>query len=151
MTDGLGHMATRLVAAPALHAFAYLADPLKLGRWSLGCFDTSLDESSGLHTGRSLFDGEPGWFRIDAVPERFLVDYWVGTPETLSFRISARVAPGDSVGYPAETCLVMLMAWRPAGMSPERWQRLCASHEAELWLIKAQIERDYQGGAPVSP
>ena len=47
--------------------------------------------------------------------------------------------------------LIMLMAWRPAAMDPERWQRLCASHEAELWLIKAQIERDYQGGAPVSP
>ncbi len=25
-------------------------------------------------------------------------------------------------------------------MSEDRWRRLCASHEAEIWLIKAQME-----------
>jgi hypothetical protein len=146
--DKLGHMATRIVAAPALRAFAYLSDPLKLGRWSLGCFGTFLDEHSGLHAGRSLFDDTQGWFHIDAEPGRFLIDYRVGTPGDLCFRISARVAPGESIGYTPGSCLVMLTAWRPAEMTPERWQRLCASHESELWLIKAQIEREYQGEEP---
>jgi hypothetical protein len=35
----------------------------------------------------------------------------------------------------------MLMAWRPAGMEEARWHRLCASHEAEILLIREQIMR----------
>jgi hypothetical protein len=72
-----------------------------------------------------------------------LLDYWVGTPGRLSHRISARVVPGGSAGYDGGTCIVMLTAWRPADMGEERWERLCASHEAEIWLLKAQIEADY--------
>ena len=142
MTSALGHMVTRHVHAPAALAFTYLSDPVKLGRWSLGCFDTALDEASGAYTGLSLFDGAQGWFRIDPDPQRLIVDYSVGTPDRLSRRISARVVDGATVGYADGTCLVMLTAWRPENMEPDRWERLCASHEAEIWLIKAQIETE---------
>ncbi|WP_211486631.1 SRPBCC family protein, partial [Corallococcus exiguus] len=84
--------------APADGAFAYLCDPIKLGRWSLGCFDTSLDEAAKLHTGLSLFDGGRGWFRIEPDPAHRLIDYRVGTPSFLSHRISARVIEGGTVG-----------------------------------------------------
>jgi hypothetical protein len=147
MTSELGHMVTQHILAPAENAFAYLSDPLKLGLWSLGCFGTSLDETCGIHTGTSLFDGTRGWFRIEPEPTRMLLDYWVGTPDRFRFRISARVIPGDTVGYDERTCLVMLSAWRPEGMPPERWERLCASHEAEIWLIKAQIEKEHERAA----
>jgi hypothetical protein len=143
----LGHLASAHVLAPADAAFAYLNDPFRLGRWSLGCFDTRWDPDSGLHTGRSLFDGSRGWFTIDADPFRMLLDYWVGQPDRLTFRISARVIPGETVGYESGTCLVMLSAWRPATMPAERWLRLCASHDAEIWLIKAQIESENSSDA----
>jgi hypothetical protein len=144
MTLELGHMVTRHILAPAENAFAYLGDPLKLGLWSLGCFGTSLDEACGIHTGTSLFDGTRGWFRIEPEPTRMLLDYWVGAPGHFHCRISARVVPGETLGYEGKTCLVMLSAWRPSGMGQERWERLCASHEAEIWLIKAQIEKEYK-------
>jgi hypothetical protein len=144
MGSALGHMVTRHVCAPADLAFAYLCDPVALGRWSLGCFGTSLDERTGFHTGTSLFDGAQGWFRIEPDPARMLVDFGVGTPDELQVRISARVVEGTQSGYESDTCLVMLSAWRPRTMDAERWERLCASHEAEIWLIKAQIETDYR-------
>jgi hypothetical protein len=137
-------MVTRHLLAPAEHAYDYLSDPLKLGRWSLGCFETSLDEALGIHTGTSLFDGSQGWFQIDPEPNRMLIDYLVGMPDQLRCRISARVIPGGSVGYDDASCLVMLSAWRPESMDGDRWARLCAAHEAEIWLIKAQIETEYR-------
>jgi len=33
-----------------------------------------------------------------------------------------------------------LLAWRQAGMSDDRWSRLVASHEAEIFLLCAGIE-----------
>jgi hypothetical protein len=142
--NSLGHMVTRHVLAPRERAFTYLIDPIKLGRWSLGCFQTFLDDQSGVYSGKSLFDGSQGWFKIDPEPSRMLIDYWVGLPEKLAHRISVRVIDGFSVAYDGDTCLVMMMAWRPASMGQERWERLCASHEAEIWLIKEQIETEYR-------
>ena len=42
-------------------------------------------------------------------------------------------------GYVLAT-FVSLLAWRSRSMDEPRWQRLCASHAAEIWLIKAQLE-----------
>jgi hypothetical protein len=56
-------------------------------------------------------------------------------------RISARIIAGPNAGLSAGQCLVMLMAWRPAGMEDSRWHRLCASHEAEILLIREQVTR----------
>ena len=78
--------------------------------------------------------------RIDARPDLMLVDYHLGAPGNLQPRISARVVPAAVCGLPEGTCYATLTAWRDAGMTDPRWQRLCATHEAEIWLIKAQIE-----------
>ena len=136
----MAHAVTQRVNAPALRAFDFLRDPLALGRWSLGCFGTFPAGDDGLHAGTSLFDGSQGWFRIEADQARLAIDYLVGPPDALRRRISARVVPGPELGYDPDICLVTLTAWRSAGMDDERWLRLCAAHEAEIFLIKGQIE-----------
>jgi hypothetical protein len=138
MTD-LAHATTLRVDVEAQAAFDFLADPLRLGRWSLGCFDTK-PESAGLYSGVSLYDGSRAWFRIDADRTRCLIDYHVGDAASQVPRISARVVPGSVCGLGPNSCYVTLMAWRTAGMNDDRWARLRAAHEAEIWLIKTQIE-----------
>lgn len=140
MTDWPSHLTTRHVRAPAEAAFGYLSDPIALGRWSIGCFDTSAAEEAGVYTGHSLIDGARAWFRIDADPVRLVIDYLVGKPDHFLRRISARVLPGEALGLAEATCIVSLTAWRPAGMGDDGWQRLKALHEAEIILIAGQIE-----------
>jgi uncharacterized protein YndB with AHSA1/START domain len=142
----LSHMATVRIAAPAPAVFAFLADPAALGGWSLGCMDTRPDPAAGpgIHTGRSLYDGGQGWFAIDADPERLTIDFRLGAPPNLVPRISARVVPGPVVGAGADACVLTLLAWRTATMDDDRWARLCAAHEAEVWLIKAQVESGHR-------
>jgi hypothetical protein len=138
--SSLSHAATQRVDVGADAAFDFLADPLMLGRWSLGCFDTAPAGSPGLFTGVSLYDGARGWFRVDADRSRHIVDYHVGDAASQVPRVAARVIPGPVCGLPATSCYVTLTAWRVVGMDDDRWSRLCAAHEAEIWLIKAQIE-----------
>ncbi|WP_293853237.1 hypothetical protein [uncultured Alsobacter sp.] len=140
----LSHCATAHVMAEADAAFRFMADPIALGGWSLGCMRTRPDGDDGLHTGESLFDGGRGWFRIQADPERLTVDYGLGTPQALAWRIAAQVVRPERCALPAGTCYVSLIAWRPAGMADERWRRLCSAHETEILLIKAQIESGYR-------
>ncbi len=138
--NGLSHAATLRVEVTSDVAFDFLRDPLRLGRWSLGCFDTVPTDVPGLFTGASLYDGARGWFRIDADRERGMIDYHVGDATRQFPRVSARVVAGPVCGLPPASCYVTLMAWRSADMSDERWARLCSAHEAEIWLIKSQIE-----------
>ena len=133
------HSVTARLDVAAADAFAFLIDPAALGRWSLGCMDLR-DIGDGIYTGHSLFDGSQGWLSIAADPVHMLVDYHVGTPSHRQPRISARVIPGPVCGLSDSVCSVTLTAWRVASMSDERWQRLCASHDTEIWLIKAQAE-----------
>lgn len=136
----LSHSVTVLLDVPARTAFDFLRDPVALGRWSLGCFDTHPTGKGDLHSGRSLFDGGEGFFRVMADPERLIVDYLLGPPERMVPRISARVVAADTCDLAPSQCYVTLTAWRPAGMDEARWYRLCASHEVEILLIKAQCE-----------
>ncbi|MGH6916655.1 MAG: hypothetical protein ACREJ0_03025 [Geminicoccaceae bacterium] len=137
----LAHACTALVEVDAETAFAFLADAKALGGWALGSWGASVDRAGRFH-GRSLFSGEETWGRIDADPARLLIDYLVGSrPDDLRPRISARVVPGPVTGRPDEVCLITLTAWRAAGMDDVRWQQLVAAHEAEILLIKGQLER----------
>jgi len=135
----LSHSSTCRVSVRAADAFAFLVDPVALSRWSLGCMDL-VDLGNGVYTGRSLFDGGQGWLSIDGDRSRLLVDYHVGTLERREPRISARVIPGPVCGLDDAMSYVTLTAWRSQSMSDDRWQRLCAAHDAEIWLIKSQME-----------
>ena len=140
LPSSYAHLAAQSVAAPFDTVFDFMADPLRLGRWSLGCFGIAADPESGLYIGTSLYDGALGWVRI--IPDRAsgLIDYHVGVPEGLSPRIFCRVTAGGPLDYAPDSTLVTLIAWRAAAMSEDRWLRLQAAHEAEIWLIKEQIE-----------
>ena len=144
MSNELGHAITVEIAVPADTALAYLTDPIALGRWTLGSTNTRVvSQNPELIEGQSRFDGSRSLIRIDAEPARGLVDYRVGPAgqaQALQMRISARVLDGAAFGYAAGHCLVTLTAWRPIAMSNERWQRLCAAHEVEVLLLKAQLE-----------
>lgn len=137
------HMATTSVVATAEQVFDYLCDPIKLGRWSLGCFDTVATDTPGIYAGRSLYDGGQGWFKIVNDRQSLWIEYHVGTPDNLVARIAAKVIPGPVLGHDATISVFSLMAWRTTAMDEARWARLCAAHEAEIDLIKAQIESLY--------
>jgi hypothetical protein len=142
----IGHSVSARFEIPAENAYAFLVDPVALSRWSLGCMDLE-DVGEGVFRGRSLFDGAYGWLSIDGDPKRLLIDYHVGTATERHPRICARVTPGPVCGLPTTCCIVTLSAWRSATMTDERWHRLCATHEAEIWLIKAQAEALRRGSA----
>ncbi len=138
--DPLCHAVSAEIEVPAESAFRYLADPKKLGLWALGCFDTEPAGKDGLFKGTSLFDGSEAWFRIETDPKRFLIDYHVGDATHQLPRISTRIVPGPNYGRDSEHCIVSMMAWRTLDMSNHRWQRLCATHDAEIMMIQAQLE-----------
>lgn len=144
----LSHVATALVEAPAEDVFAFLADPVALGEWSLGCMRTQPSDIAGVYTGWSLFDGSQAWFEIVADTRLLLIDYHVGSQARRMPRISARVVPGSVCGLTDAQCYASLTAWRPQGMEAGRWARLCSAHETEIWLIKEQIEAKYRPALP---
>lgn len=143
--DPLCHTVSLEVNVPATQAFQYLSDPEKIGRWALGCFDTRLTEYDGLYKGTSLFDRSETWVRVEADPKRMIIDYHVGDPNRQVPRISTRVIPGDIYGKNSDYCIVIMTAWRPADMRDERWHRLCVTHDAEILLIKSQLEQPPKG------
>ena len=70
------------------------------------------------------------------VPERYKAE----TPgpfksEKLTPRIMARVAPTTT-----NRSIIILLAWRDAGMDEERWARLKACHEVEVRLIQSLLQ-----------
>jgi hypothetical protein len=136
----LAHCVTDLVNVPAAKAFAFLADPLSLGTWSLGCMRTRAVAPGGPYVGTSLYDDSEVTVSVRPHPELLLVDYLVGAAEGAKPRNSVRVVAADTCGLADSQCYVSLTAWRPAGMTDERWAQLCAAHDAEIWIIKARIE-----------
>jgi hypothetical protein len=86
--------------------------------------------------------------RVLAEPDLRLVDFHVGSePQSLSFRISARVISGEILDRSNADCVVTLTAWRPAWMDDVRWERLCAAHEVEVLILREKIE----AAAPSAP
>jgi hypothetical protein len=136
----LSHCSTTVCERAAPDAFAFLADASKLGSWALGCWGARAI-GDGMVRGTSLFDGEESVVRVSPGAD-LTVDYLVGDDErSLTPRISARVVPGPVTGRPASVCLVTVLAWRPLEMSDARWARLTASHDVEVLLLKAEMEK----------
>lgn len=134
-TDDRHSARAEISASPDL-VFSYLTDPARIGRWNLGAMN-AVRLTSGAVQGTSMFGGATV-FELDADAEKRTVDYRVGAdPGNLALRISARVE-GAAVGG----CVLILNAERPRGMDDARWHRLCAVHEVEVLLIKAQAEAE---------
>lgn len=136
----IAHCATALVNVAAEKAFRFLADPLSLGTWSLGCVQARASGPGGPYVGVSLYNDSPTTFNISARPDLMLVDYLVGDNGALKPRISARIIEASTCDLADGQCYVSLLAWRPQTMTDDRWYQLCAAHDAEVWLIKARLE-----------
>ena len=138
-STGLCHGASAEVAVPATVAMAYMCDGLSLGEWSLGCWDTRRVED-GLYVGKSLFDGGETWVRI--VAEDLAITYHVGWDrDHLVPRIMVLVVPGPATDRAPDHCVVTMLTWRGRDASDERWHRVAVTHETEILLIKARLER----------
>ncbi|MCZ4290976.1 hypothetical protein [Hoeflea alexandrii] len=142
-SSNYAHSVTGLLDVPAEAAFTFMADPIALGQWSLGCMNTRSVKQTRTHSGHSLFDGAQGFFEIETDRDRLIVDYHLGSPEHMVPRVSARIVPADICGLGKEQCYVTLTAWRATDMDDARWHRLCVTHEAEMYLIKSQCEATY--------
>jgi hypothetical protein len=134
------HAASIEIAVPAETAFAYLADGLKQGDWTLGSWNRE-QISEHLFRGTSLFNGADTFVRIMAHPEQLLVDYDVGPALDRMHRLnSARAVPGPLVGRAAGTCVVQLTKWRLPEEDDVQWRRGCATFDTEIHMIKGRLE-----------
>ncbi|MCC5988162.1 MAG: hypothetical protein JJT95_10810 [Pararhodobacter sp.] len=138
--ESIAHQAAAHVAVPARFALERLADPGFVGGWALGSMNLSRLGDSSVYRGHSLFDGSEAFVEFQPHPGTGLIDYHVGTQEARSPRVSIRVVPGNVVGLDDGRCLVVLMAWRVHSTPYERWNRTCRAHEAEILILKGQLE-----------
>lgn len=142
------HAVARLCRARVSQALALLSTAPGLARWNLGLWRTQ-EQSPGWLVGRSLFGGGHGLAHVQVDATRGCVDYRVGSQaQQLVPRIQARVQAGAELGYADDRCVVTLMAWRSADMDDVRWRRLCATHEVEIDIIRAELERAPDSGVP---
>jgi hypothetical protein len=134
------HAASAEVAVSAERAFAYLADGLRQGEWTLGSWNRE-QIGEQLYKGTSLFTGAETFVHISADAEHLLVDYEVGATPNALFRVnSARAIPGPAVGRPEGTCVIALMKWRLPTEDDEQWRRGCVTFETEIHMIKGRLE-----------
>jgi hypothetical protein len=136
------HMTSIPVSVPNDFALSRLSCAEFVGGWALGSMGLQ-PVAPGVWRGRSLFDGSEAHVEIHASAELGIIDYSVGTEAQRSPRIYIRVTPGVVIGLEPDCCLVALHALRSATASDDRWARTCAAHEAEILLIKAQLERAF--------
>ena len=144
MIDPHCHTSSIAVAVPPEAAFKIMSDGLDQGRWAWGSWQRREIEP-GLFVGTSLFDGKETYVRLHADRARLTVDYEVGrSKDAIQFRNAARVIPGAVLGHDAKSCVVTLMSWRLASQSDAAWLQLGTVHEAEMYLIRGILEREYK-------
>jgi len=100
----------------------------------------------GVYRGVSMVDGAEGFIEIRPFPELGLIDFAVGSLTVRIPRIFIRVTTGAALGLGDGACLVALHAMRSAQATPEAWARTCTLHEAEILLIKGQLEAAFAKG-----
>jgi hypothetical protein len=136
----LSHAVSAQVRVPPQLAFAYLADGIRQGEWTLGSWDRE-HVTENIFRGRSLFDGHIVYVRVLPDPERLIIDYEVGPAlDQLNRRISARIIPEQNLRRSEDSCVVTLTVWRAANDDDYSWQRTCDTHRAEIHLIKGRLE-----------
>jgi hypothetical protein len=141
--DPFCHSASVEVNVPAETAFAYMADGIRQGEWTLGSWNRRA-LGDNLFVGTSLFDGREVYVRIEPRPELLLVDYHVGTaPERLRPVNSARIVPGPSLGRSEGTCIVTLQRWRAEDETDEQWAQRGQAFNTEVFMIKGRLELDF--------
>ena len=141
MIEDYCYTVSALIMTDADTIYKYLIDPLLLGKWSLGCFNTSLDQETGLYLGHSLFNGNPSYVRIESKEDEKRIDFYLGKIKPEIPRIVIKVHKGKDLGYPEISGLVTMIAWRTSSMTDYEWERLKKCHDTEILMIKEQIEK----------
>lgn len=144
LLPSVAHQAASRVAVPAGFAFDRLSDAGFVGQWALGSMGLE-PVGDGVFRGCSLFDGSAAFVEVRADRALGLIDFHVGTEQVRRPRIFIRVTPGAVLGLDEDACLVTLHALRAADAPDDRWARTCLTHEAEILLIKAQLETAFAG------
>jgi hypothetical protein len=140
MIDSWCHSASIDVNCTPTAALEYLADGVKQGEWALGSINRE-SIGSDLYTGVSMFGNGRQYIRIRKDAENLMVHYSVGTAvDALRPLAVVRIVPGPVLNRPESSCVVTLLAWRPAGTPEDAWQRLAVSHETEMFIIQARLE-----------
>jgi hypothetical protein len=146
-TDTIAHSASVVIAADADTTFEFVASGMNQTYWALGSW-ARVDEGDGVVSGTSLWDGTKLYIRIDARADLRLVDYHTGTSrDALSHGVSARVLPGDPLGHPAGSSVLILTVWRSPVHTDESWRRTRHAFEAEVHLIKGRLETGVDAAA----
>lgn len=123
--------------------FDFMSDPQQLDLWSFGTWNVEII-GDDLVLGKSLFNGNLIYVRIQPHKSQGLIDYHIGqSVDTLVARIFARVIPGVNFGADQSTSMLLLTAIRSDDMNDERWQGLKTNHACEVGLIKSLIESGY--------
>ena len=123
--------------------FKFMSDPNKMDLWSFGTWRINVD-SDGLVHGCSIFDGSTACVRIESNAQNRLIDYWVGTDsENLAPRIFVRITPSEVIGSSTLNCILLMVSFRTAAMSDDRWHKLVTAHAFEVQLIKSLLENDF--------
>jgi hypothetical protein len=139
--DQYCHSSSIEADVPAARAFAYMADGVKQGEWTLGSWNRR-KLGDNLFAGTSLFTGEEIFVQIDTEPHHLLVSYSVGpAPDRLLPFIWARIVDGPDIGRPSGTCVITLLNWRLADDSDSLWLRVCLSLKTEVFIIRGLLER----------
>lgn len=138
------HMTSIPVSVPSDFALSRLSCAEFVGGWALGSMRLQ-PVAPGVWRGWSLFDGSEAHVEILVRAELGIIDYAIGCAERRSPRVFIRVTPGVVLGFEPDCCLVALQAMRSAAANDASWARTCAAHEAEILLIKAQLERAFAG------
>jgi hypothetical protein len=60
------------------------------------------------------------------------------------------VLPGEPLGHPAGSSVLILTVWRSPGHTDESWRRTQHAFEAEVHLIKGRLETGVDAAAPGS-
>jgi hypothetical protein len=123
-----------------------MADGLAVGGWALGSFDTERIDDRGTVRGITLDTQDETFVRPVVHREQGIVVYEVAYGENVDLDqmtpwIWAIVQPGDRFGFSTDSCVISMIAWRLEGMSDEVWKHVCIYHDAEILLIKGQVER----------
>lgn len=139
------HAAAALVETPADFAFGLLSSADFVGGWSLGSMGLQRVAPS-VYKGRSMFDGSEAYVEIRPVQELGLIDFAVGNENHREPRIFIRVTPSDVLGGASGCCIVSMHALRSTQAAEGAWARTCTTHEAEILLIKAQLEAEHSKG-----
>ncbi|KPQ05678.1 MAG: hypothetical protein HLUCCA12_14300 [Rhodobacteraceae bacterium HLUCCA12] len=135
----VAHQAAARVAVPANFAFEKLANAGFVGGWALGSMGLQA-VADGVFRGQSLFDGSSAHVEIRPHPDQGLIDFHVGTAQSRKPRIFIRITDGAGLGFDSGACLVTMHALRANDAAEDTWARTCVSHEAEILLIKSQLE-----------